>query len=184
MYRCEGCKATDEPEPHPEVSFISPRNRRELLPEGWVEMRLGGNKSSEVITYHYCGSCLTEVKRLLQGMALSSEGLDDIEMAAEGESAPEKSGETYELQKIRFKSREDANTILHELNEQIDRGEVISVAHLYDMVGIVSTSFTDTKWGWDEYAIKKTYVSQLASFDGYALALPQPINLKPEDPNG
>jgi hypothetical protein len=81
MYRCDGCGITGEPEPYPEHSKIPLRMRKELLPEGWMELRGMGNKmtaDSEYIQLQFCPKCTKEASRLLMGMSLDDKGIDPI----------------------------------------------------------------------------------------------------------
>jgi hypothetical protein len=81
MYRCDGCGVTDEPEPYPEHSRVPERLRKELLPEGWFELRAEGNKRgdpSDTFFLQLCPTCKTEATRLLMGMALGADRVDEI----------------------------------------------------------------------------------------------------------
>jgi hypothetical protein len=80
MYRCDGCGITGDPEPYPEHSRLPHRLRKELLPEDWFELRGAGNKmgdGSDTLFLQLCPKCKTEAKRLLMGMALGADGVDE-----------------------------------------------------------------------------------------------------------
>lgn len=72
-----------------------------------------------------------------------------------------------------FESRGDAEQVLDSLDELIETYGVVSVADLYDLVGLKS-SFNDTRLGWTNFdsavVVRGRY--------GYLLKLPKAIPLK------
>jgi len=78
MFRCDGCKTTDEPE------AADPRNRkssslytRDFLPPDWTALHSKSNMS-DVFLMHFCPKCTTEVSRLLTGMTLDAKPVEDV----------------------------------------------------------------------------------------------------------
>lgn len=72
-----------------------------------------------------------------------------------------------------FESRGDAEQVLDSLDELIETYGIVSVADLYDLVGLKS-SFNDTRFGWTSFdsavVVRGRY--------GYLLKLPKAIPLK------
>lgn len=65
-------------------------------------------------------------------------------------------------------NRSSAMNVLEQMQAHIDEYQVVTVADLYDMLGITS-DFTDNKWGWTN--ISKAAIRQIRG-GGYYLDLP------------
>lgn len=86
-------------------------------------------------------------------------------------SQPVRAG--YDLNDIVLDSRGEAEDVLTKMDELIDMYGVVSVADLYDLVGI-SGNYTDNKYGWTNIR----NAEPIRVRDGYLLKLPKalPIN--------
>lgn len=80
---------------------------------------------------------------------------------------------THDFNEIILRDRGEAEDVLSRMGDQLDDYKLVTVADLYDLVGITS-SFTDNKWGWKTLAGCR--VQRLR--DGYLLDLtrPEPID--------
>lgn len=78
----------------------------------------------------------------------------------------------YSYDDIVLESRSDAEDVLSKMDEIISVYEMVSVADLYDLVGIVG-SHTDVKYGWTNIS----NASVVRVRDGYWLKLPKAIPL-------
>lgn len=67
-------------------------------------------------------------------------------------------------------NREDAELVVERLGDILDAWDVVSVADLYDLVGLPST-YVDNSWGWTSEAIK--YVNIRQTRDGFLLEMPR-----------
>ena len=76
----------------------------------------------------------------------------------------------YSYDDIVLDSRTEAEEVLVRMQEIIDTYQVVSVADLYDLVGIRG-SFTDNKYGWTN--IRNASVEHVR--DGYMLKLPKAL---------
>lgn len=75
----------------------------------------------------------------------------------------------YSYDDVVLATRGEAEEVLASLDGMIDKYKIVSVADLYDFVGIQG-SFTDNRYGWMDLSMAKiVHVS-----DGYLLKLPQP----------
>lgn len=74
----------------------------------------------------------------------------------------------YDYSDIVLDERSDAEDVLNRLEECISAYEIVSVADLYDLVGI-SSSYTDNKYGWKDLRSARI----VATRDGYLLKLPK-----------
>lgn len=83
-------------------------------------------------------------------------------------SARTRSGYSYE--EVILDSRTEAQDVLDELDAIIDKYGMVSVADLYEMVGITGVH-TDNKYGWTD--IRNASVVRIR--DGYMLKLPRPL---------
>lgn len=78
MYRCDGCKATGEPEAKdPRYPNSSGRFTRDLLPPDWTAFKTINNMRDGETT-HFCPTCMIEASRLLSGMTLDSKDVEDL----------------------------------------------------------------------------------------------------------
>ncbi len=74
----------------------------------------------------------------------------------------------YSYDDIVFETKADAEDVLDRMGELIERYRQVTVADLYDMVG-VSGNYTDNRYGWTDISS----VRSLRSRDGYVLDLPK-----------
>lgn len=79
---------------------------------------------------------------------------------------------THDFAEIIIGTRAEAETVLDTLIECLDKYDVVTVAELYDAVGITG-SFSDDKWGWND--LRQAGVRRVR--DGYLLELPAPMVL-------
>jgi hypothetical protein len=86
--------------------------------------------------------------------------------------APPRSRATFAFQDIIIPHKTDAEQVLVELADVIEKYGVASVAELCDMLDITS-EHTDQKWGWE--SIGGSYTERVR--DGYILIMPRPIEL-------
>lgn len=75
----------------------------------------------------------------------------------------------YDYNDIILESKREAEEVLQQMEEMLDRYEVVSVADLYDLVGITG-SYTDNKYGWTSLRS----ADSVRVRDGYLLKLPRP----------
>jgi hypothetical protein len=78
----------------------------------------------------------------------------------------------HDFDEIVLDSRTEAEQVIDQMYEVINRYGSITVADLYELVGI-SSAHTDNKWGWTD--LSGAGVSRLR--DGYLLDLPDPAPL-------
>lgn len=77
----------------------------------------------------------------------------------------------YSYDEISIPTRGEAEEVLARLHEAIIQYKMVSVADLYDMVGL-NSSYTDNKYGWTD--LRSAYADR--TFDGqYKLRLPRAI---------
>lgn len=79
---------------------------------------------------------------------------------------------TYNYDEIVFDNRGEAEDVLARMDELIDTYEVVSIADLYDLVGMVG-NHTDNKYGWTNISSAKI----LRVRDGYLIKMPRAIPL-------
>ena len=77
-------------------------------------------------------------------------------------------GRGYDYDDIILDNRGEAEEVLARLDDLIDTYEVVSVADLYDLVGI-SCNYTDNKYGWTN--IRNASVVRVK--DGYMIKMPK-----------
>lgn len=78
----------------------------------------------------------------------------------------------YDYDDIVLESRGEAEDVLDRMDDLLDTYGVVSVADLYDLVGIQG-SYTDNKYGWSN--LRNADVQRLR--DGYLLKLPKALPL-------
>lgn len=78
----------------------------------------------------------------------------------------------YDYDEIILESRAEAEEVLNSMDDLLDRYGLVSVADLYDLVGITG-NYTDNKYGWTN--LRHASVQRLR--DGYLLKLPRAIPL-------
>lgn len=86
-------------------------------------------------------------------------------------SARSRTGLDYD--NVVFESRGDAERVLAELDEAIDRFGLISVNDMYDSAGITSNNFMLSKYGWTD--IRNASVVRIR--EGYVIKMPKPMPL-------
>lgn len=79
---------------------------------------------------------------------------------------------THSFDEIILESRGEAEDVLGRLVDAIDQYDVVTVADLYDLVGLTS-SFTDNKWGWND--LRNAAIRRVRA--GYRIELPRTIEL-------
>lgn len=72
-----------------------------------------------------------------------------------------------------FKTRTDAQKVIDGLKETMDTYGSVSVADLYDLVGVV-TKYTDNGYGWMDISSAKISINSC----GYTLQINSPIKFK------
>ena len=78
----------------------------------------------------------------------------------------------YDYDEIILESRAEAEEVLNSMDDLLERYGLVSVADLYDLVGITG-NYTDNKYGWTN--LRHASVQRLR--DGYLLKLPRAIPL-------
>lgn len=78
----------------------------------------------------------------------------------------------YDYDDIILDSRGEAEEVLERMDDLIDNYGIVSVADLYDLVGI-NGNYTDNKYGWTD--IRNASVQRTR--DGYLLRLPKALSL-------
>lgn len=77
---------------------------------------------------------------------------------------------SFDLDDIEFDSRGDAEAVLDQMSEVLERFRIVSVADLYDMIG-KTAPFTANRWGWTSIRTAETVRGRGGS---YYLKLPKP----------
>lgn len=80
--------------------------------------------------------------------------------------------DTYEYYNIVLETRGDAEAVLMGMDDIIAKYEIVSVADLYDLVGIAG-SYTDYKYGWTD--IRSARIERVR--DGYVIRMPKALPL-------
>lgn len=80
--------------------------------------------------------------------------------------------DTYEYNNIVLETRGDAEAVLMGMDDIIAKYEIVSVADLYDLVGIAG-SYTDYKYGWTD--IRSARIERVR--DGYIIRMPKALPL-------
>lgn len=75
----------------------------------------------------------------------------------------------WDYDEITFDTRGDAERVLTELDEAVDRYGVISVGDLYNAAGVTTDNFTVNKYGWTN--IRSAEVIRVR--DGYVIKMPK-----------
>lgn len=78
----------------------------------------------------------------------------------------------YDYDDIVLESRGEAEEVLERMDDLLDNYGIVSVADLYDLVGITG-NYTDNKYGWT--SLRNASVQRLR--DGYLLKLPKALPL-------
>ena len=74
----------------------------------------------------------------------------------------------HNFDEIVLDTRAEANDVLDRMYDILDRYKEVTVADLYDLVGL-EKSYTDEKWGWTDLEGSKV----IRAHDGYILDLPK-----------
>ena len=80
---------------------------------------------------------------------------------------------SYSYEDVILETRGEAEEVLDQLVALIDRYQTVSVADLYDLVGIAK-DYTSNKYGWTNLATADVVRVR----DGYMLKLPRPVPIK------
>lgn len=80
---------------------------------------------------------------------------------------------TYSYDDVIFDSRGEAEHVLSQMNDLIDTYQMVSVADLYDLVGITG-NFTDNRYGWTN--LRNADVQRVR--DGYVIRFPKALPIK------
>jgi hypothetical protein len=80
---------------------------------------------------------------------------------------------THEFDEITLATRTEAEEVLNRMDQLIEKYETVSVADLYELLGVTS-SYTDEKWGWVD--LRDASIRRVR--DGYLLDLPKPESLR------
>lgn len=75
---------------------------------------------------------------------------------------------THSFEEIILESRAEAQEVLNRMDYYIDKYDTVSVAELYELVG-VSGNYVDDKWGWTD--LRGASIARTR--DGYLLNLPK-----------
>lgn len=75
---------------------------------------------------------------------------------------------------VLLETRIEAEEVLNTLDDLIDQYGVVSVADLYDLVGLTSTNYTDNKYGWTDLR----HAEVRRDRDGYLLRMPKATPIK------
>lgn len=78
----------------------------------------------------------------------------------------------YEFDDVVLESRGEAEAVLHQMDEVVGTYGVVTVADLYDMVGITGR-YTDNKYGWTDIRSAEP----IRVRDGYLIKLPKAMPL-------
>ena len=80
----------------------------------------------------------------------------------------------YDFDDIILETKDEAYEVLDRMEDLLDQYKLVSVADLYDLVGI-SGDYTDNKYGWTN--LRNARVERLRYEDGYILKLPKALPL-------
>jgi hypothetical protein len=80
----------------------------------------------------------------------------------------------YSYDDIILDNRGEAEEVLSRMDELVETYGIVSVADLYDLVGITG-NYTDNKYGWTELTIKSARVERVR--EGYMIKLPKALPL-------
>lgn len=89
------------------------------------------------------------------------------------DSRPLASSISYNYDDIVVDSRGDAEAVLSQMNDILDTYKIVSVADLYDLVGLTG-NYTDNKYGWTNLSSAEVVRVR----DGYKIDLPRTVPLK------
>lgn len=75
----------------------------------------------------------------------------------------------YNYEDLVFETRGDAELVLSEMDDMLEKFKVVSISDMFDFAG-VSSNYTDNKYGWTD--LREAYVERCR--DGYCIRLPRP----------
>ena len=81
----------------------------------------------------------------------------------------------FDLNSIYFDDHADAEDVLRELCDYVEKYDQVSVATYFDMAGIPGVTHTHYKWGWDDLRPAKAFNTHTRR--GWRIVLPDPIEL-------
>lgn len=84
------------------------------------------------------------------------------------EQAPARAYKTYSYDNVTISSRGEAEMVLREMRNLINRYNMVRVADFYDLVGITG-DYTDCKYGWTDLRDAEV----VRKYDGYTITLPR-----------
>lgn len=87
----------------------------------------------------------------------------------ERREGPYRPRSVYDYDEVSIPTRGEAERVLDRMKESVDVYGLVSVADLYDLVGVTS-NFTDNKYGWTKHNFHDADIRRTR--DGYALDLP------------
>lgn len=88
---------------------------------------------------------------------------------------PEKPYSNY--RDILLGNKEDAISVLNDLRNLIDKYGVVTVSDVFDVAGVITSKFSDTKYGWTSLLGAYVRTNKDVDKDGYRLVLPKPTLL-------
>lgn len=107
--------------------------------------------------------------------ALTDIVADKIETVLYGEEchSPKNNSSGFVLEDILFGTESDALSVLSSMKEIIVNYGCVSIADYYDLAGLPSNVYTNTKYGWLDLKDAKV----IDSMDGYKISLPKVLIL-------
>jgi predicted transcriptional regulator len=75
---------------------------------------------------------------------------------------------------ILLTNKEDAMSVLGDLKDLLDEYGVVTVSDVFNVAGVVTSTFTDTKYGWTSLLGAYIRPNKDVDKDGYRLVLPEP----------
>jgi hypothetical protein len=79
----------------------------------------------------------------------------------------------FDLSEIFFKRGDEANEVLEQLCDQLEKYDEVTVSDYFDFAGINGANWVHAKWGWTN--LKRAYCTHTRN--GYAIVLPDPEEL-------
>lgn len=128
-----------------------------------VERILFGDASSRRISSRSRNSAPISYNRMHSGSTRS-----DLDRPG-GREFSQRARSNHNFDEIVLETRVEADEVLESMGDVISNYDIVTVADLYDLVGITG-SFTDDKWGWSD--IRGAGVTRVRN--GYLLNLPRP----------
>lgn len=105
---------------------------------------------------------------------LASRSNSSIRQGSPNDFRPQRSHRSSrDIDDIIIPTRHEANEVLQQLYYLMEKYQQVTVADVYELVGI-DTTYTDNKWGWLD--IREVGISRVRS--GYLLNLPRPESIE------